>query len=383
MYANLLEKIRELQRFGTGSILLHAPVFEGNEKKYVLDAIDSTFVSSVGAYVVRFEKLLCGISGSAYAVPCVNGTCALALALFLAGVRPGSLVLTQSLTFVATANAISHMGAEPVFLDVDRATLGLSPEAVREFLEERCDRDGETCRLRSTGQKVAACLPMHTFGLPCDLDALLGLCGEWGIPLVEDAAEALGSLYKGRHCGTLSTLGILSFNGNKTVTTGGGGAVLTSDPEMGARCRHLSTTAKLPHPWEFRHDAVAWNFRMPNLNAALGCAQLEQLESFLRIKRRRAEIYAEIFRDSHWEFVRETPGTQANYWLCAVLTRNRSERDAFLQESNDSGLMTRPIWEPLHTLPMYAHCLRGGLAVTADVADRLVNLPSGVGLGLT
>lgn len=377
-FASLLAGIRSLHRRPEGFLPLHAPIFDGNERAYVLDTIDSTFVSSVGAYVNRFERMLESATGARRAVACANGTAALQVALHLAGVRPGDVVLTQALSFVATANAVAHCGAEPVFLDVDRETLGLAPEAVRAFLETHCRRNGATCRLKEDGRRVAACVPMHTFGLPCRADSLRDLCDEWGIPLVEDAAEALGSRRGGRHCGTFGLLGTLSFNGNKIVTTGGGGAILTNDEELGARAKHLTTTGKQPHAWRFFHDDVAWNYRMPNLNAALGCAQLERLDAFVEEKRRIAEGYAALFAGTPWEFVREPPDTRSMYWLCAVLLRDRAERDAFLEASNAAGVMTRPVWEPLHTLPMYMHCHRDELTTTQWVADRLVNLPSGV-----
>lgn len=378
MFEKLLRDIREVQQFADGAVALHAPVFTGNEKRYVLDTIESTFVSSVGAYVTQFEEMLCAATGARHAVACCNGTSALEMALRLAGVQQNDVVVTQALSFIATANAISHAGAEPVFVDVERSTLGLSPEAVQQFLEAHCRREQDVCRLVATGQRVAACVPMHTFGLPVRMDELAAVCNAWNIPLVEDAAEALGSRYKGQGCGTLGLLGALSFNGNKIVTTGGGGAILTNDDALAVRGKHLTTTAKLPHRWEFRHDAIAWNFRLPNLNAALGCAQLEQLEKFLAIKRKRAAAYVRLFAQSDWEFVAEPEQSRANYWLCAVLTNSRAERDAFLTEANDASLGTRPVWEPLHTLPMYQHCLCGDLTVTMDIAARLVNLPSGV-----
>ena len=379
MFEELLRRIREVQNFPDGPVALHAPVFAGNEKCYVMDAIESTFVSSVGEYVTRFEEMLCSLTGARYAVACCNGTSALEMALRLAGVQSGDVVLTQPLSFVATAHAIVHAGAEPVFLDVERSTLGLSPDAVRKFLEARCLRGQGVCRLADTGQRVAACVPMHSFGLPVRMDELLAVCDEWNVPVVEDAAEALGSSYKGRYCGTMGQLGVLSFNGNKTVTTGGGGAILTNSDELAATAKRLTTTAKIPHRWEYRHDAVAWNFRLPNLNAALGCAQLEQLERFIDIKRKRAAAYAELFRDTDWEFVTEPGNCRSNYWLCAVLTNSPSEKNAFLAATNDAGLGTRPVWVPLHSLPMYQHCRREDVSTAMDIASKLVNLPSGVG----
>lgn len=378
MFASLVTRIREINLRPEGFLPLHAPVFAGNEERYVLDTLRSTFVSSVGEYVNRLEEMLRDITGATAAVACVNGTAALEMALRLAGVLAGDVVITQSLTFVATANAIRHAQAEPVFLDVDPARLGLSPAAVRAFLEESCTMQEGRCRLRDTGQRVAACVPMHCFGLPCDTQALLDICAEWGIPLVEDAAESLGSTMDGRHCGTFGRVASLSFNGNKIVTTGGGGAILTDDEDLGRLAKHLTTTAKRPHRWAFEHDAVAWNYRLPNINAALGCAQLERLEEFVAIKRSRADAYAALFADTDWSFVREPAGCRSNYWLCAVLAPGMRERDAFLEAANDAGVMTRPAWNPMHTLPMYRDCRRDALAATMDIAERLVNLPSGV-----
>lgn len=378
MYESLIDSIRAVQHFPEGLIPLHAPIFAGNEKKYVLDTIESTFVSSVGEYVTRFEDMLAEYCGCRRAIACCNGTAALEIALRLAGVEAGDMVLTQAMSFVATANAIVHAGGKPVFLDIDRDTLGLAPEAVQNFLEKHCHLEGKVCRHTISGGRVAACVPMHTFGHPVHMNKLLSVCDKWHIPVVEDAAEALGSIYRGKHCGTMGLLGILSFNGNKIVTTGGGGAVLTNDERIGKLAKHWTTTAKLPHRWEFRHDHVAWNFRLPNLNAALGCAQMEQIEHFLAVKRRRAVAYAQLFNDTDWQFLHEPPNCSSNYWLCAVLTNSRTERDLFLAETNAAGLQTRPAWEPLQTLSMYKSSIHSNLDVTIDIAARLVNLPSGV-----
>lgn len=378
-FAPLLSEIRRINAISEGFVPLHAPVFRGAERQYVLDAIDSTYVSSVGAYVDRFERMLEELTGATRAVACVNGTAALEMCLIIAGVNRGDLVLTQPVSFVATANAIAHIGAEPVFVDLDRSTLGLCPEAMQHFLQSHCEKVSGGCRHKSTGRRIAACVPMHTFGLPCRMAELLRLCADWGIPLVEDAAESLGSTYHGQHCGTFGLLGALSFNGNKIITTGGGGAILTNSKELGDRAKHWTTTAKVPHKWLYLHDHVGWNFRMPNLNAALGCAQLEKLPEFLEEKRDRAAAYAKLFAGSDWEFVGEPAGTVSNYWLCAVLTRNQEERNAFLECSNAAGVMTRPVWEPLPSLPMFGHCLKGDLTECASIAARLVNLPSGCG----
>lgn len=377
-YVKLLAEIRYINNAQQGFIPLHAPVFEGREKEYLLDVIDSTFVSSVGEYVDRFEAMLCELTGAKYAIACVNGTAALEMCLILAGVKANDLVLTQSASFVATANAVAHLGAEPVFIDIERLGLGLCPRAVRTFLENECKIVAGICLHKRSGQSVTACVPMHTLGLPCQMTDLVAVCAEWHIPLVEDAAEAVGSLFEGRHCGTLGKLGALSFNGNKIITTGGGGAILSNNDELGKLAKHLTTTAKMPHKWAYRHDYIAWNFRMPNINAALGCAQLESLSKYIREKRMRAQAYAELFANSDWTFVIEPKYAHSNYWLCAVLTNSREERDDFLEISNKEGIMTRPLWEPLHTLPMYAKCLRGELKNTLHIADRLVNLPSGI-----
>jgi len=378
-FAQIIAEIRRLNQAGPEDFLpLHAPVFQGREREYVLQTIDSTFVSSVGAFVDQFEEMLGRISEVKRAVACVNGTAALEVALTLAGVRPDDLVLTQSLSFVATANAVRHVGAEPVFVDIDLETLGLSPEALKDFLHSRAEKTSQGPRDRQTGRRLACCLPMHSFGLPCRLEELLGLCQDWGLPLVEDAAEALGSSYQGRPCGGFGILGALSFNGNKICTTGGGGAILTNDPELGRLAKHLTTTAKRPHRWEFFHDQTAWNYRLPNLNAALGCAQLERLPEFVAYKRRLARDYQNFFVQGPWQSVVEKQGSHSNYWLNAVLLKNRDERDAFLDYSNNHQVQTRPAWEPLHTLPIYKNCPQGPLDNTLAVADRLVNLPSGV-----
>jgi aminotransferase in exopolysaccharide biosynthesis len=377
MFDALIQFVRDQYR-STQPIPLHAPVFAGGEREYVLETIESTFVSSVGAFVERFEQDVAAYTGSPRAVAAVNGTAALHVALRLVGVRPGELVITQPLTFVATCNAIAYLGAEPVFVDVDRHTLGLSPGALHNWLEEHAfvDADG-LCRVRDDHKIVRACVPMHTFGHPVELDRLMEVCRRWGIALVEDAAESLGSLYKGRHTGTFGTIGTLSFNGNKIITTGGGGMIL-ADEHMGARAKHLTTTAKKPHPYEYVHDEVGYNYRMPNLNAALGCAQLEKLETFVKAKRVLAERYAELLRGSSLQFVKEPEGCRSNYWLNAVLCADRAERDALLWSTNDQGVMTRPIWALMNRLPAYAHCRQGDLANAEWLESVVVNLPSSV-----
>lgn len=377
MFDSLVRFVRE--QYGTQDFIpLHAPVFAGNEQKYLADTIVSTFVSSVGAFVDRFEHDMQAYTGSARAVATVNGTAALHVALLLAGVKPGELVITQSLTFVATCNAITYCGAQPVFIDVDRETLGLSPVALEAWLEQEAviDADG-VCRLRSDGRVVRACLPMHTFGHPVALDELMSVCSQWGLALVEDAAESLGSTYKGRHTGTFGLIGTLSFNGNKVITTGGGGMLLTN-AELGARAKHLTTTAKQPHPFEFVHDEVGFNYRLPNLNAALGCAQLEQLDGFLAAKRELALNYQQELLASDLQFVVEPHECRSNYWLNAVICQDRGHRDALLEATNGAGVMTRPIWALMNRLPAFKECLKGDLSNAEWLEARVVNLPSSV-----
>jgi len=357
-------------------IPLHAPYFGGNERKYVLDTIDSTFVSSVGAYVTRFEELMQEITGAKYAVAIVNGTAALHLALIVAGVKHGDAVITQPLTFVATANAIAHAGATPVFVDVDRDTMGLSPVALKEWLEENTFKKGGQCFVKSTGHRVAACLPMHTFGFPLRIEQVVAVCDSFSIPVVEDAAESLGSYVGNNHTGNFGKLGIFSFNGNKTVTSGGGGAIITNDEKLGKLAKHLSTTAKVPHPYEFKHDQVGYNYRMPNLNAALACAQLEQLKLFISNKRALAALYKNFFKERNETFVWEWPGTTANYWLNTILFSGADEQQAFLKFSNEQKVMSRPIWSLMNTLPMYKDCLAGPLPNAQWLEERVVNIPS-------
>lgn len=375
MFQSLISFVREQYRTNE-FIPLHAPVFRGDERALVLDAIDSTFVSSVGAYVDRFERDMVAYTASPRAVATMNGTAALHIALKLAGVEQGNLVITQPLTFVATCNAIAYCGAEPVFVDVDRHTLGLSPQAMDDWLHSHANLDENgVCRTRVDKRVIQACLPMHTFGHPADLDGLVEVCSRWNLVLVEDAAESLGSLYKGRHTGTIGRLGTLSFNGNKIITTGGGGMILT-DETMGARAKHLTTTAKQPHPYEYVHDEVGYNYRLPNLNAALGCAQLEQLEAFVANKRDLASQYAAHFSGSDLQFVTEPEGCRSNYWLNAVVCDSLEQRDALLKSTNDAGVMTRPIWALMNRLPTYAHCRQGPLTQALWLEARVVNLPS-------
>ena len=376
MYKEVLGFIRKVFGEAEEFIPLHSPYFGGNEKKYVADTIDSTFVSSVGAYVNRFEEMMCEITGAKYAIATSNGTIALHLALVTAGVKHGDEVITQPLTFVATANAISHANGTPVFVDVDRDTMGMSPAALRSFLEQHAEKKSGVAINRNTGKKIAACVPMHTFGFPCRIDEIAAVCNEWNIALIEDAAESLGSSYKGQHTGTFGLMGTFSFNGNKTVTCGGGGALVTNDKELADKARHLSTTAKVPHPYEFVHDSVGYNYRMPNLNAALACAQLEQLQEILNNKRELAEIYDGFFAGSNISFVKEIEHATANFWLNTVVLESKEARDGFLKESNGSKVMTRPIWQLMNKLEMYKHCQADGLENSLWLEDRVVNIPS-------
>ena len=380
MYQNVIDFIKDLYK-GQDPVPLHAATFAGNEKKYLEECIDTTFVSSVGEFVNRFERMVADFTGARRAVVCVSGTNALHMALMLCGVERGDEVLTQPLTFIATANAISYCGAYPVFLDVDRDTMGLSPSKMRQWLEANAQvRDGE-CFNKKTGRRIKACVPMHTFGHPVHLDELVALCEQWHIELAEDAAESIGSCYKGRHTCTFGKVGVLSFNGNKTITTGGGGMLLFNDEKLADYCKHLTTQAKMPHRWEFRHDHVGYNYRMPNINAALGCAQMEELPRFLESKRAVAQAYQTFFAGNPgMQFCAEPGNTRSNYWLCAVVLPDRDKQQAFLAETNNNGVMTRPIWELMNRLPMFASAQCGDLSEAEWLADRVVNIPSSVRL---
>lgn len=366
-------------KFGAdGFIALHEPRFSGREQEYLKDCIDSTFVSSVGKYVDRFEQDLAAYTGAKYAIATVNGTAALHAALVLAGVTSGDEVITQPLTFVATVNAIKYCGAEPCFVDVDRDTMGLSPDALRSFLEESAVLEDGLCRNRVSGRVIRAVVPMHTFGHPARIDEIVAICVEYQLVVVEDAAESLGSRYKDQHTGTFGHMGVFSFNGNKTITCGGGGAIVTNDEVLARRAKHITTTAKVPHQWEYDHDCVGFNYRMPNLNAALACAQLEQIEAVLENKRALAKEYAAFFESIGIPFVQEPSQAYSNYWLNALALKGREQRDKFLQETNSQGVMTRPVWKLMHHLDMYADAQRGDLSVAECLESRLVNIPSGV-----
>ena len=380
MYSDFIEFVRQVFHQPEGNIFLHEPCFIGNEKKYLNECIDSTFVSSVGKFVDRFEEMVAEYTGAWKAVVCVNGTNALHMAMLLAGVEAGDEVLTQPLTFIATANAIRYIGAKPVFLDVDRDTMGLSPLKMEEWLKENAEVQSGECINKYTGRRIKACVPMHTFGHPVHLDELVELCEKYHIRLVEDAAESLGSFYKGRHTGTIGKVGLISFNGNKTITTGGGGMLLFMDEELGKYAKHLTTQAKVPHRWEFVHDHVGYNYRMPNINAALGCAQMEHLQEFVDNKRELAFQYADFFSNTGIAFFTEPENCRSNYWLNVILLQDKTHRDLFLEETNGQGIMTRPVWQLMNRLPMFRDCLCGDLSNAEWLEERVVNIPSSVRL---
>jgi len=397
MYSVLTSFIRSTFQEPTEFIPLHDPRFIGNEKKYMQECIDTNFVSSVGEFVGRFEKMCAEYTGAKYAVAAMNGTSALHISLLLAGVQRDDEVITQALTFIATANAISYTGAKPVFIDVDRETMGLSAKALEAWLEENVELRPLASSPhhpitpsphlpfapsflqpfnKTTGRRISACVPMHTFGHPVKLAELQAVCERYNIPLIEDAAESIGSYYKGKHTGTFGKLGVLSFNGNKLITTGGGGMILTDDEQLAKMAKHLTTQAKVPHPYEFVHDHIGYNYRLTNINAALGCAQMESLDYLLSLKRTLAEQYKEFFRNSDFTFFAEPEDCKSNYWLNAIITKDKAQRDQLLQYSNANGVMMRPIWELMNRLPMFTDCQTDALENSIWFADRVVNIPS-------
>lgn len=375
MSAAVVSFIRDIYRTNE-FIPLHAPTFAGNELKYVTETIQSTFVSSVGKFVDDFERKMEAFTSTTKAIATVNGTAALHTALYMAGVKAGDYVITQALTFVATCNALHHMGAEPIFVDVSKVSLSLCPIALDNYLTDNAFSNESGCFHKTSQRRISAVVPMHTFGHPAELDELVAVCSKWNLVLVEDAAESLGSYYKGKHTGTIGELGALSFNGNKIITTGGGGMVLCRDAVLGARTKHVTTTAKVPHPYEFFHDEPGFNYRLPNLNAALGCAQMEVLPEFLKQKRQLAERYKTFFADTDISFVVEPDYAQSNYWLNAVICPDTESRDQLLKVTNESGVMTRPIWKLMHRLPMFQNAHRGELSVSEWIEEHLINLPS-------
>ena len=383
-YKEFTDFVRKTYNTPEEFIPLHPPIFGGNEKKYLNECIDSTFVSSVGKFVNQFEQMMAEFTGAKYAVAAVNGTAALHMALILADVKPKDEVITQALTFIATANAISYCHATPVFVDVDKDTMGMSPKALRIFLEENTSQklNSQTNKLQpqnnSTGNFITACVPMHTFGHPVRIEEIVVICNEFNIALIEDAAESLGSYYKGQHTGTFGKIGTLSFNGNKTITTGGGGMLLTDDEELAKKAKHLTTTAKAPHKWNYIHDEIGYNYRLTNLAAALGVAQMEQLENILTRKRILAAKYEKFFENSDIEFVTEKDNSKVNYWLNAIILKDRNEREDFLEFTKSEGVMTRPIWELMNRLDMFKNSPKGELSNSEWLADRVVNISSGV-----
>ena len=366
-------------QYGTKDFIpLHAPHFEGKEKEYLLDTIDSTFVSTVGAYVTQFEEKVVQYTGSKYAVATVNGTSALHVGLLVAGVQRDDEVITQSLTFVATCNAIRYCGAEPVFVDVERETLGMSPDSILDFLDRFAEMRDGLCWNKQTNRVIRACVPMHNFGHPVRIHDIQKICQNYNIQLVEDAAESLGSFYEKIHTGRFGSLAAISFNGNKIITTGGGGMIITDDEVIYKRVKHITTTAKVDHPWLYMHDDLGFNYRLPNLNAALGCAQMDLLSNYLERKRALAERYANWFSDKGYKFILEPENTKANYWINAFLVNGREERDEILKYTNNNKVMTRPAWTPMHTLKMFKDNLRVDLTNTEWLESRLVNIPSSV-----
>lgn len=380
MYSEFVKYVHD-QYATEGLVPLHIPKFIGNEKKYLNECIDTTFVSSVGKFVDRFEEMMEAYTGAKKAVVCVNGTNALHMAMILSGVEKEDEVITQALTFIATCNAINYIGAHPVFIDVDMDTMGLSPTALESWLIKNTEIKADTCYNINTGRRVKACVPMHTFGHPVHLTELIEVCNRYHIELIEDAAESLGSFYKGRHTGIFGKVGVVSFNGNKTITTGGGGMLLFQDEELGKFAKHITNQAKIPHRWEFVHDYIGYNYRMPNINAALGCAQLENITYFLKDKRETAEKYKSFFSQyPEIIFFTEPEDCLSNYWLNVVILKDKKTQQEFLQYTNDHGVMTRPIWRPMNKLSMFLDCQTDGLKNTMWLEERVVNIPSSVRL---
>jgi aminotransferase in exopolysaccharide biosynthesis len=375
---DVLNFIKEL--YGSRDMIpLHEPKFIGREKEYLLNCIDSTFVSSVGNYILEFEKQVAEYTGFKFAIATTNGTTALHTSLILAKVIPGDEVLTQALTFVATANSIAHASANPVFIDSAKDNLGMCPEKLEEFLSTNTliDHDGN-CINKISNKIIRACVPMHVFGHVVKIEKIQEICNRYNIFLIEDSAEALGTFYKGKHVGHHGKISVLSFNGNKTITCGGGGMILTNDENIAKKAKHITTTAKVPHSWEFFHDEVAYNYRLPNLNAALAVAQMENLVPFLKNKRETAMLYNRFFDSIGISYLKETPDSESNFWLYAILAKDRTERDDFLKISNGSGVMTRPIWTLMNKLPMYKNCQTTNLENAEWFEDRIINIPSSV-----
>lgn len=377
MFRNVINFIKEVFK-NEDFIPLHEPAFIGNEKKYLNECIDSTYVSSVGRFVEDFEKKIADYTGAKFCVATCNGTSALHLSLLLADVQQNDEVITQPLSFVATCNAISYCGAKPIFLDVDKDSMGLSPAALKFFLENNTTVKNQQCINNKTGHVIKACLPVHTFGNPCRVDEIKELCDKYHIFLIEDAAESLGSFYKGKHTGTYGQVGTISFNGNKIITGGGGGCIITNDIVLSKKAKHLSTTAKMQHKWDFNHDLVGYNYRMPNINAALLVAQLENLDDFIIKKRSLAKLYKNFFDKVDFVFVEELVESESNCWLNSIILKNKKQRDEFLETTNANGVMTRPVWILMNKLRMYESAQCGNLSNSEWLENRVVNIPSSV-----
>ena len=380
MNKKILQETVSLARkiYGDEFIPLHRPVFEGNERLYLIDCIDSNFVSSVGKKVTEFEDKIAEYTGSKFAVATVNGTSALHIALEVVGVKSDEEVITQSLTFIATCNAIKYTGANPIFIDVDRDTMGMSPSSLLNFLKTSSLKKDGILINKKTKRRISACIPMHTFGNPCRIEEIENICSEWGIPLIEDAAESLGSFYKSKHTGIFGDIGTFSFNGNKLITTGGGGMVVTDNIDIAKKAKHISTTAKIAHPYEFNHDQVGYNYRMPNLNAALGCAQMERLQEMLDIKKHVAKQWQDLYSNYGIHFVNPIDSACSNNWLNAIILESKDDRDNFLKYTNDNDVMTRPIWTLMSNLEMFKHCQNDGLKNSIWLEERVINVPSSV-----
>jgi len=375
MYEDTIDFIRSVYR-SKGVIPLHEPQFIGNEKKYLNECIDSTYVSSSGSFIDKLEDNIAKYTGAKYAVATSNGTSALHIAMLLANVTKNDEVVTQPITFVATCNTIRYCGAYPVFIDVDKDTMGLSPSSLQEFLDKNTTVIGQQCVNSNTGRIIKACVPMHSFGHPCRIDEIKEICDKYKISLIEDAAESLGSFYKGKHTGTFGQMGVISFNGNKIITAGGGGCIITNDEVLAKRAKHLSSTAKVPHKWEYIHDMIGYNYRMPNLNAALLVAQLENLENFLLNKRELAMTYKVFFADKEWHFFEEPFQSKSNYWLNVIILKDKNQRDLFLDKANSKGVIIRPIWTLMNKLSMFKNSQCGELTNAEWLEERVVNLPS-------
>jgi len=376
MIEKLINFIRQI--YGTSSFIpLHAPILDETDKEYLIKTIESGFVSTAGEYVSEFEDQIKNYLSCNYAISTNSGTSALHISLLLLGASRNTEIITQSLTFVATCNAIRYCNADPVFIDIDKDTLGLSPNSLLKFLESSCEvRDDQKCWNKISNKEIVACVPMHTYGFPVEMDKLNEVCANYNLPIIEDAAESFGSLYRNKSTGTLGKIGTLSFNGNKIITSGAGGMIITNDKNLAKRAKHLTTTAKIDHPWEFIHDEVGYNYRMPNINAALGIAQIKKLPKILKNKRKIAIEYKNWGKDNNIKFIDESKASSANFWLNTMIAKDLNERDEILKQTNNLGIMTRPAWKPMHKLDMFRDSHKTQLINTDWAYDRIINLPS-------